>query len=139
MVKFASMEPEDRVDPMSKVFPKMTKCSFHKYGGSGTLQLVDALCVLGMNVLNEKIYIFLWFWYLILALITGVSLLTRLVQLMCPGSRNRYIQQIECWLKKTRITLSSPSLAILSRLLCKFIGDWHNSWVRSHWAIVGSA
>ena len=50
------MEPEDRIDPMSRIFPKMTKCIFHKYGGSGTIQRFDALCVLSMNILNEKIY-----------------------------------------------------------------------------------
>ena len=42
------MEPEERVDPMSKVFPRMTKCNFHKYGGSGTIEVIDALCVLSM-------------------------------------------------------------------------------------------
>ncbi len=89
VLRFASMEPEDRVDPMSKVFPKMTKCTFYKYGGSGTLQLIDALCVLGMNILNEKIYIFLWFWFIILAVITGVNLVVRIVQLSCPSVRNR--------------------------------------------------
>jgi len=83
------MEPEERIDPMSYVFPKMTKCSFYKYGGSGTIQLVDSLCVLGMNILNEKIYIFLWFWFIILAVITGVNLLIRIVQYAMPSSRNR--------------------------------------------------
>ena len=34
---------------------------FHKYGGSGTLQKFDALCVLGMNIINEKVLIsFIW-------------------------------------------------------------------------------
>ena len=34
---------------------RMTKCTFHKYGGSGTIQKFDALCVLGMNIINEKV------------------------------------------------------------------------------------
>ena len=33
----------------------MTKCHFGLYGGSGTLQKFDALCVLGMNIINEKV------------------------------------------------------------------------------------
>ena len=37
----------------------MTKCHFGLYGGSGTLQKFDALCVLGMNIINEKV-IFIW-------------------------------------------------------------------------------
>ena len=47
---------------MAKVFPKVTKCTFHKYGPSGTIEIRDGLCVLPLNILNEKIYILLWFW-----------------------------------------------------------------------------
>ncbi|GLV41270.1 Innexin 7 [Carabus blaptoides fortunei] len=43
------------------VFPKVTKCSFHKYGPSGTIQNYDAMCVMALNIINEKIYTFLWF------------------------------------------------------------------------------
>ena len=28
---------------------------FHKYGVSGTIEKFDALCVLGMNIINEKV------------------------------------------------------------------------------------
>ena len=49
VIQFPSVDPENRIDPMSRIFPKMTKCMFHKYGGSGTIQRFDALCVLGMH------------------------------------------------------------------------------------------
>ena len=75
---------------MSRVFPKMTKCTFHKFGGSGTIQVVDSMCVLAMNILSEKIYIFLWFWFIILAVITGIQVVFRIVQMCSPGVRNRY-------------------------------------------------
>ena len=32
-------EPESRKDPMSRVFPRVTKCTFHKYGPSGSIQV----------------------------------------------------------------------------------------------------
>ena len=83
------MEPEDRIDPMSRIFPKMTKCIFHKYGGSGTIQRFDALCVLSMNILNEKIYIFLWFWLIILAVITAINLVIRISSFFIPNVRQR--------------------------------------------------
>ena len=89
------MEPEYRVDPMSRVFPRMTKCIFYKYGGSGTIQRIDSLCVLSMNILNEKIYIFLWFWFILLALITGVNLLFRSVTFFYPNFRERYFKNSE--------------------------------------------
>ena len=32
----------------------------------------DALCMLPINVVNEKIYVFLWFWLLLLAIIKTI-------------------------------------------------------------------
>ena len=61
VLAYSEMEPEDRVDPMAKVFPKVTKCTFFKYGPSGTVEKKDGLCVLPLNIINEKIYIFIWY------------------------------------------------------------------------------
>ena len=47
MLSVLSESPEQRADPMNMVFPKVTKCTFHKYGSSGTIMKLDALCVLG--------------------------------------------------------------------------------------------
>ncbi len=33
----------------------MTKCTMNLYGASGTLQNYDALCVMPVNMLNEKV------------------------------------------------------------------------------------
>ena len=89
VLNFPSQEAETRVDPMSRIFPRMTKCTFHKYGGSATIQVIDSLCVLGMNIVNEKIYIFLWFWFIILAIVTGLNLVVRLFQYYVPNIRQR--------------------------------------------------
>jgi len=72
----------ERSDPMNEVFPKVTKCSFHKYGPSGTIQKHDALCVLPLNIINEKIYIFLYFWFVFLAAISAVWLVYRLLTIL---------------------------------------------------------
>ena len=76
-----SLDPEIRVDPMSRVFPRLTKCDFHRFGPSGTIENYDALCVLGMNILNEKIFIFLWFWFLLMTLVTGLHLIMKITLL----------------------------------------------------------
>lgn len=62
VVAFSEQEFGSRHDPMDEVFPKVAKCTFHKYGASGTVETHDGLCVLPLNIFNEKIYIFLWFW-----------------------------------------------------------------------------
>merc|ERR1719447_1182570 len=67
------------MDPMSRVFPRVTKCIYEKFGQSGTIETHDALCLLPINVVNEKIYVFLWFWLLALALLTSLFVVFRLV------------------------------------------------------------
>ncbi|XP_049834162.1 innexin inx3-like [Schistocerca gregaria] len=80
-------DQEFRTDPMADVFPKITKCTFHKYGPSGGLQVLDVMCVLALNILNEKIYIFLWFWLIILAVISSLGLLYTLAIMLSPKAR----------------------------------------------------
>ena len=41
---------------MAKVFPKVSKCTFHRYGPSGTIGNHDGLCILPINIINEKEY-----------------------------------------------------------------------------------
>ncbi|XP_042238528.1 innexin inx2-like [Homarus americanus] len=60
------------------VFPKVAKCSFYMFGPSGSLARHDTLCVLPLNILNEKIYLFFWFWFVCLAVVSGLGLLLRL-------------------------------------------------------------
>merc|ERR1711955_137828 len=81
-----------RNDPLNEVFPKVTKCSFHKYGPSGTIQKHDALCVLPLNIINEKIYIFLYFWFILVASITGIFIMYRFAVVFGAGIRTAMIQ-----------------------------------------------
>lgn len=69
VMNLADMPQEKRFDPMVYVFPRVTKCIFHKYGASGSIQKHDALCILPLNIVNEKTYIFIWFWYIILSIL----------------------------------------------------------------------
>jgi hypothetical protein len=87
VLNFINMEDTDRSDPMMIVFPRVTKCTFHKYGPSGTIQKHDAMCVLALNIINEKIYITLWFWFIILAILTAVYMLYVLSMVTIPSLR----------------------------------------------------
>lgn len=87
VMAFSNQPQEDRFDPMVYIFPRVTKCTFHKYGASGTIQTHDSICILPLNIVNEKTYIFLWFWYIILASMLSGLLLYRAVILAAPGIR----------------------------------------------------
>ncbi|XP_017872310.1 PREDICTED: innexin inx7 [Drosophila arizonae] len=71
----------DKMDALDIVFPKVTKCTFFKYGAAGSLQEHDTLCVMALNIMNEKIYTILWFWYAFLFTITVLGLIWRLLTL----------------------------------------------------------
>lgn len=115
VVEFTQMQPEVRIDPMARIFPKVTKCSFHKYGPSGSVQFLDGLCLLPLNIINEKIYIFLWFWFLILSILSLCSIIYRVLILCIP--KLRYI------VLSMRVGFSSRN--DVHRLLTKcYIGDW---------------
>jgi hypothetical protein len=82
---------EDLLEP---VFPKMTKCSFRSFGPSGTIQISDAICVMALNIIHEKIFVVLWFWFVILAGITVLGILWRLITLILhshSSSFNRFV------------------------------------------------
>lgn len=100
---------------MSKVFPKVTKCTFHKYGPSGTVQKFDGLCVLPLNIVNEKIYVFLWFWFIVLAILSALSLAYRLAVILSP--KLRYV------LLRARSRLSAQDQVKTISNKCQ-IGDW---------------
>ena len=69
------------------MFPKVTKCTFNKYGPSGTVERTDHLCVLAINIINEKIYVFLWFWFFTLTAWTALHMLLRLVTIISTSFR----------------------------------------------------
>uniref|UniRef100_A0A023F430 Innexin n=1 Tax=Triatoma infestans TaxID=30076 RepID=A0A023F430_TRIIF len=85
--KFLESDQEERVDPMIFIFPRMTKCTFYKYGVSGEVERHDAVCILPLNVVNEKIYVFLWFWFLFLGALTALVIFYRLIIIISPRMR----------------------------------------------------
>ncbi|KAF0303282.1 Innexin inx2 [Amphibalanus amphitrite] len=73
------------------VFPPLAKCTFAKFGASGTLERVDAVCVLPHNVFNEKLFVFVWVWTALLAALTVMYVLFRAVTLAVPKVRRNLL------------------------------------------------
>lgn len=96
---------------MNQVFPKTTKCTYYRYGPSGGHQKLDALCVLPLNILNEKLFLVLWFWLFFLALMSLFALMYRAVVVSIPKARvylltaqARYIEFRQAELVVKRLT-----------------------------------
>ncbi|XP_053674606.1 innexin inx4-like [Anopheles nili] len=71
----------------SQVFPKLAKCDFHFVGPSGSKQNRDGLCLLPLNVVNEKIFAFIWLWFLALMVLSALNLLYWIVLLCSKNFR----------------------------------------------------
>ncbi|XP_037079480.1 innexin inx2-like, partial [Pollicipes pollicipes] len=81
------------VSPMTETFPKLTKCAFQTFGVSGTVQELDALCVLALNIFNEKIYLLLWFWLWAVAVITSAVFVGRSFFMLMKRFRPQMFQR----------------------------------------------
>ncbi|MCL4123136.1 UNVERIFIED_CONTAM: hypothetical protein GTU68_002770 [Idotea baltica] len=82
-----------RFDPMIETFPRVTKCEFYKFGPSGTKQILDYLCILPQNLLNEKIFLIMWIWFVILMCATSFQLVLRLLIFQFPILRVKLLEQ----------------------------------------------
>lgn len=74
------------------VFPRTAKCQYKSYGPSGSAQTFDALCLLPLNVLNQKIFVIIWVWY-ICQLIASVGNLIYWLAIYCSQNLRIYILQ----------------------------------------------
>ena len=74
----------------------------------------DALCLLALNIISEKIFVFLWFWLIIIAIATALYIVYQIGVVMIPGMR-------KFMLEKER----KRDSGLISMLMKKAdIGDW---------------
>ncbi|EDX02809.1 innexin inx5 isoform X1 [Drosophila yakuba] len=99
----------------SSVFPKIAKCEVLKFGASGTANVMDNLCILPLNILNEKIFVFLWAWFLLMALMSGLNLLCRLAMICSGYLREQMIRSQLRFMTKRHVKRALRDLTI---------GDW---------------
>lgn len=93
VIKFTLANQEDRTDPMIVLFPRMTKCIFNTFGYSGSMESHDFLCVLALNIINEKLYLIMWFWFVILACVTFLGLFHHILVFCVPPIRSKVLQR----------------------------------------------
>jgi len=109
-------DPEFRNDALNNVFPKVAKCTFNKYGPTGTIQTFDGLCILSLNIINEKIYVLLWFWFVFLSTMSAIQLVWRVFSFTSRSGREFLLKQ-----KTNQIATSEDISNCCGRLS---LGDW---------------
>lgn len=71
----------------AKFFPRLAKCEFFSVGPSGSMQMLDGLCLLPLNILNEKLYAFLYLWFFALFCVSALNLVYKVALLVCRPLR----------------------------------------------------
>lgn len=61
-------------DQQKRTFPILAKCTYHDYGPSGEVQKTDSVCLLPINMFNEKIFLVLWLYLNVLTILTVIGL-----------------------------------------------------------------
>lgn len=61
------------------VFPVRAKCQYRSIGASGSIQEWDSICLLPLNVINEKIFVIIWLWYMFQLLISILNMMYLIV------------------------------------------------------------
>ena len=76
---------------LTRVFPKVVKCSMIYIGPSGDPVNNSGMCTLPVNIINEKIYLIMWIWLLVLTVVTILSLLHQCLMLLLPSLRQIHL------------------------------------------------
>ena len=81
-------------DPKCNAFPTKVNCEMTYVGKSGTPGKASGLCILSQNIINEKIYFVLWFWFVFLLLIGSLQILLEVALIFVPALRSALISSL---------------------------------------------
>ena len=51
-----------------------------RFGGGGKQENVNAICILALNIINDKVFLVIWWWFLVLIFLGLSRLIFRVVQ-----------------------------------------------------------
>ena len=69
-------------DPMCSLFPTVVNCEYSISAVNGNDDSKSGACILGQNILNQKIYFLLWVWFMVLFFASGY-VIDRIMCILC--------------------------------------------------------
>lgn len=76
----------------SERFPRITMCDFTIRTLGENNQKNTIQCTLPINLFNEKVFIFIWFWYFLVTALSCYSIVIWIIN-MCPRSRQQFVRR----------------------------------------------
>jgi len=82
------------VNPMCNAFPTIVSCSISKFAVVKDIaDTKNVICILGQNIMNQKIFLVLWVWFVILFSVSACQVIYRITTIFVPGFQASMIQQ----------------------------------------------
>ena len=78
-----SCNEEQRLEWMDRMFPKVFKCTIPTFSNFDTITNKDILCILPMNQINQIVYVVIWYWFALLAVVTFIQFVLFLITTCC--------------------------------------------------------
>lgn len=106
---------EVMMDPT--VFPRVVYCDFPVRQLHNMLNMTTQ-CVLPINVLNEKVFMFLWFWFCLVSTLSIVNLLHWIYRIL---SKRSYVDYIFRYINITEESLDRNNQKTCARFVNRFL------------------
>ena len=112
----ANSSKEPVHNPMCEVFPTEVGCRIRVGSPAGGIEEHNYLCILSNNLFNQKYFLFLWVWWICLAIISFLGLIYRCARIAIPDF-SRYVLSLSVKsVKLENLKLSSGDCFVLDRL-----------------------
>ena len=105
---------------MCEMFPKQIACYYTRFGMGGGMDSRHAMCILGHNMVNDKVFLLVWVWHWFLILLGILRVATRTMQVTSAKVRFFLVRmRLDRYFKKNR-----HMLHIRHYINHCSIGDW---------------
>jgi len=103
-------------DPMCELFPTEVACYIRIGATTGSIDRSNYLCILSNNLFNQKYFLVLWMWWLILAIISILGLIYRTARICVPDlSRSILMRRVKAW-RLDNLSLTGADCFVLDML-----------------------
>ena len=62
-------------------FSRIDRFGHFRYGSGGKQENVNAICILNLNIINDKVFLVIWWWFFVLFFLGTCRLIFRIVQM----------------------------------------------------------